>query len=279
MKKLTVFTLLFVLLCNGYAQFEMPDEEDFGVASCGAALNPIYNNPASLQQKFIPNDTTPIKTIKMDIHIWRNDNGTGNRWLDSQAYRDTMKMAVNWLNRVFSQNAPYCLHIPGAQFISDTRVRFEIDTFYYYDNSEIANADQLITISNYMVTHHPDRLKNFMYHFVPGIHCKGAAGESSGYQKYTQCIGKFSEYPTAGSIGFYLLGEHMAHEFGHNFGLKHTYEDELSEISHREYLWDVFGTQRQSWCTMPPPAMLVYTMAAGFADLVLILQKSMLPII
>ena len=44
----------------------------------------------------------------------------------------------------------------------------------------------------------------------------------------------------------------MAHEFGHNFGLDHTYNDEVTTISSPEFLWDVFGTATQPWCSAPP---------------------------
>ena len=48
----------------------------------------------------------------------------------------------------------------------------------------------------------------------------------------------------------------MAHEFGHNFGLDHTYEHDPLEVNHTggtEFLWDVFGREQQPWCQHTPP--------------------------
>ncbi|MCR5190110.1 MAG: T9SS type A sorting domain-containing protein [Bacteroidales bacterium] len=43
----------------------------------------------------------------------------------------------------------------------------------------------------------------------------------------------------------------MAHEFGHNFGLDHSYNSEIKEINHPDFLWDLFGTTTQPWCIAP----------------------------
>ena len=48
----------------------------------------------------------------------------------------------------------------------------------------------------------------------------------------------------------------MAHEFGHNFGLEHTYVQDPLEVNHTggtEFLWDVFGRKQQPWCQHMPP--------------------------
>ncbi|MBP1672800.1 MAG: hypothetical protein H6Q25_615 [Bacteroidetes bacterium] len=53
---------------------------------------PINNQDIELlQENYIPNDTTPILTIKLAFHVWRDDNGNGNYWLDTPQYRDTLQ--------------------------------------------------------------------------------------------------------------------------------------------------------------------------------------------
>ena len=186
MKKIIGFIFYVALLCNVQAQIGQFEEELYEFSCVRLNAKPVNDTDSAMfQQRFIPNDTTPIITIHMDMHIWRTDSGTGNRWLDNQAYRDSMQMAVDWLNDIYANNVPYCLHIPGAQYIENTKVRFVIDTFYYYNNTLMANYSGGVSNkpSSYVLTNYPDRAKKFMYHFVLG---GTGGGESSKYNSSPQ---------------------------------------------------------------------------------------------
>lgn len=104
--------------------------------------------------------------------------------------------------------------------------------------------------TNYLIANYPERLNRFNYHL---------SLDTTAYY-YGCASGHNIQYPAIVSVkqvtnhspGLYAFGLHMAHEFGHNFGLRHTYNSEDTVIAHPEFLWDVFGTATQPWCNEPP---------------------------
>ncbi len=238
------------LLSNSFAQYVCFDStKAYNTrGGCTRVVPTDIYDTGLLSLSFIPNDSTPLITIPVNINVWRKDDGTGNYWQDTPAFRDSLRLAFEYLNIIYSQNQPYCLNIPNSQFIADTRVRFVIDTVFYYNNTEMALKTYPAPFVEYLLTHHPDRLNHFTYHLSIDTTAYWW-GYSSGYN---------SDYPSVVSVrqhtykSLYAFALHMAHEFGHNFGLGHPYDSEITTIAHPEFLWDVFGTATQSWCSAPP---------------------------
>ena len=201
---------------------------------------------------YIPDQYTPVVTIPVSIHVWRKDDGTGNWWQDTPAFRDSLQVAFDYLNFIYAHNVPYSLYIPNTQFVEDTKVRFLIDTVYYHNDSHLAFENNIDSFQYYLADNHPECLKYFNYHLSIDS-TANFSGHSSGYN---------SDYPSIVSVHqnkskhLYSFALHMAHEFGHNFGLDHTYEHDPLEVNHTggtEFLWDVFGREQQPWCQHTPP--------------------------
>ena len=252
-------TLLFLILSIGYfianAQYfcdGISDHNNREINSNCSRVSPISMYDTSLLlSSYIPNESTPIVTIPVNINIWREDDGTGNWWQNTPAFRDSLQLAFNYLNIIFSQNVPYSLYIPNAQFIEDTKVRFIIDTVYYYNNSLLAHEHMLPPFENYLVSSHPERLKNFNIHLSIDT-SSTMSGSASWYDDDYHSIVTINQYRPQ---HLYAFAQHMAHEFGHTFGLYHTYYKgsiETNIIDSSEFLWDVFGIETQTWCSFPP---------------------------
>lgn len=218
-----------------------------GVNNCTRTLPTSNLDTNLLMSTFVPDSSTAIITIPVNINIWRTDEGTGNYWENTPALKDSLRKVFGFLNWLYSQNQNPSDPIPGAKHIPDTKVRFVIDTFYYYNNSSLCYNDDVYSLTSYLSICFPERLKNFNYHLTINT-TAGYSGVSSGYN---------SIYPAINTVKqdhqqhLYALAVHMAHEFGHNFGLKHSYNTECNNISNPEFLWDLFGTATQPWCNKP----------------------------
>ena len=250
MKKLLLPLLLMAFLNNSFAQYTCIGTEentDFRGNCTRVTPTDIYDT-GLLALSYIPDNSTPIVTIPVNINVWRKDDGTGNWWLDTPAFRDSLRLAFDYLNFVYYHNETYSLNIPNAQFVPDARVRFVIDTIYYYNNTEMAYKTTPSAFVSYLSDHYPERLNNFTYHLSIDT-AANYSGMSSGYNTQYPAIVSVHQHKYHDLYGFAL---HMAHEFGHNFGLGHTYNSEYIIIAHPEFLWDVFGTVTQPWCSAPP---------------------------
>lgn len=103
MKKLF---LCFVLV-TGYliteAQFfcyDTIEHEDRTGDYCTRSKPKNNTDTALFISRYIPNELTPIVTIPVNVHVWRKDDGTGNWWQDTPAFRDSLQLAFDYLNHI-----------------------------------------------------------------------------------------------------------------------------------------------------------------------------------
>ena len=246
MRKISLIIILFLLIFQ-YGRSQGCDR---------VIANDIYDINL-LASSYIPDSITPIVTIKVNVNVWRENDGTGSYWLDTPAFRDSLRMLFNYLNYQFAVNQIYSDPVSNAEFILDTKVRFELDTVYYYNDSTLAHSFGSTPFILYMIANYPERLNNFNYHLSlnEGIIGSTVAGSSSGYNSINQSITSIRQYNQQNLWSFAI---HMKHEFGHNFGLEHTYSGEVTLINSPEFLWDIFGTQTQSWCNNQPSTNVCY---------------------
>lgn len=147
-----------------------------------------WDDKLLLMDNFIPiNDTFPIVTIKFNVHIWREDNGTGNRWLDTEEYRDSLRIMFNYANYIASHNKQYTNYISNALFIPDTKYRYELDSVYYYNNSNLAYCGYNNPLNEYILNNYPDRLNNLALH-LNLHHSNIFSGRSPGISSDIQSI-------------------------------------------------------------------------------------------
>ena len=200
---------------------------------------------------WIPNSTTPIKTILVNWVICRDDNG-GNGWQDSQAFRNEVNRMFDSINLVYSTSLPkgYTLTCePQYTHIYDTRIRFELNDIIFIDNTlfnqcELNDYYLVQSIVNYVKSNYPSSSKALTHIFTqppynPEEPAWGKYGTCNDYND-SYVITKRSMWDTTIVVWSNHIA-HITHEYGHAVGLGDTSYSEITCLSHFDFLNDVYG--------------------------------------
>ncbi len=211
------------------------------------------------QKSYIPGQklNTAVKTIYLAINIWQKEDGSGN-FSESERTIGRMYYIVEHLNNLFARSADPVNPIEGIDYLKDSHIRFELKDVSFYQDSALygVNCGQGKKLNDYVFNRSPHKRQYFNIHFNTG-RCMGASGYANypsgrdletdayvvSYIKFGQ--GGEKEYP------FWSLMLHLAHEIGHTLELKHPYDSEYCRFSHPDFLFDLFGYERQAWCNNP----------------------------
>ena len=104
MKKGILLLLAFTITSNVFAQFFCGNNDTLEISNrsgCSRYLPQNAEDTMLYMHRFIPDENTPVKTIPLNINVWRNDDGTGSWWQNSQSFRDSMYLVIGYLNWVF----------------------------------------------------------------------------------------------------------------------------------------------------------------------------------
>jgi hypothetical protein len=275
MKKLKTKTLAFLLvvcsqliikgqvltststICNGIIA-------PFGGVPTSNVVCPIpssndWLNKYSQQSTYIPNNNSPLITLKITLHIFTKSDGTAAPGLwenNASAVGSPAVLNSFYLNTITNSNGdrfstPRSATYPAAfsiplNNINDSKIRYEVTNIYYYPSdvlypwptNTLTYYNDASTHLNYIQTTYPGRLEEGL----PILIANTGWGFASG----------FNGAPfVATSISYYdsdFFRKHLLHEIGHCFGLYHTYfksccPDDLS-CTNIDYLSDVFPDGR-----------------------------------
>lgn len=207
------------------------------------------------QKNYIPGEplNKAIKTIFIAINIWQDDNGEGN-FQDTEKTREKLYKLVDNLNMIFSKSAQPTQPIDGVEYLRDSHIRYELKDIGFYQSSALhsVNCGSGRKLNEYVFEREPHKQQYLNIHFTEG-NCMGASGyanypsgrnlEQDGY------VVSFLKYHIHGdNYPFWALMLHVAHEIGHVLELRHPYDSEFCKFSHPDFLFDLFGYERQPWC-------------------------------
>ena len=218
-------------------------------------------------ENWSPNSSTPIKTIKINYVICRKDDGSGG-WIDNSEFRSQVDLMINKLNENFS-NVPekgYSVECePSIDYITDTKIRFELNEIIFIDDTELHHLDLFSAqpIIDYLDANYPEHVKAMNHIFTmpeEDDQCCGNAWGNYNYDGDNLYIHTRNSMWSETTFYWEDHETHFRHEYGHALGLQHTYNAEYTDVSHYDFLDDIFGTCADpDYCDpVPPPGYVCY---------------------
>jgi hypothetical protein len=215
----------------------------------------------SHQKNYIPGEplNQTVKTIYIAINIWQRDDGSGNFTESEELYNRLLKL-TDWLNSRFAQTPPPSHPVKGIEYLRDSYIRFELKDVGFYQNTDMYEVGcfEGNRLNEAVFAISPEKRKFLNIHFTPG-NCRGASGyanyPSSGSSGADSFVVSFVKHDRDDleSIQWWALMLHLAHELGHNLELRHPYDSEFCQTSHPDFLFDLFGFEKQDWCNNTRP--------------------------
>lgn len=195
-------------------------------SDCSKQSNDYLTN-YQLSDSYIPDGVNDIvKTIHININIWRKHDGTGGLD-DSPAIKARLEQIVSWANGRY-ENIAQPNYSTSEPFIGDAKLRIVLDNIYYYDDPNTDNhfynctsfADKQL-LDDYIAQNYPERTRALNWHFA------NKAGNQN-YAGFSVAGSMLSFYRTNPDMNIdavhdWWMSGHLAHELGHGLDLYHTY--------------------------------------------------------
>ena len=245
-------------VCDGI----LDEDEMYFLPSCSRSSDAWFEKYGN-QEYWIPDpanyDYTPIKTIRVNIHLMQQESPLplGNFDADDPDELEWIYDLFASVNNIYSNicepSDPITCVCGSNCHIGDSRIRFEIQAVY--EHQDDAFYDNTSGIFSAYATNEETELNYFFMGYEDGT-ANGACSNTPNYTSmsantYLYSFDLYDNYLNniyaAASIPI-----HLAHELGHALGLLHTYEPtcchESCDASSFDYLDDVFGSDIGS-CT------------------------------
>jgi len=212
-----------------------------------------YRNPGA----WIPNAATPLKTIQVNWIICREDNGSDG-WQDSPEFRAQVDLMFEKLNETYSTSLPKGYNLtcePTYTHVTDSKIRWKLHEIIFINSTVCNESTTGSPAIAWLQQNRPDALNYFNHIFTmpnqPPSNYWGQYISSQG--NAWVCTMKSMWHPYLVVWNDHV--GHVVHEYGHAIGLLHPYDSEVKQISHYDFLDDLFGLCAQAnYCNPVPPA-------------------------
>jgi hypothetical protein len=193
----------------------------------------------------------PEITILINFNIWQKDDGTEN-WNNDPQSIARLYQIVDWINQHYQNNISPSDPIPGVVEYPTTKIRFELNQIYFYQNTTLwgSNGGVLQTTA---FNQNPTSKNQLNIHITGGSYgtASGFTFPPSTNMNQDMYIVTFNN--EALLEGDWVFAGHLSHELGHDLDLLHTYTGvgggaAICDQTNANYLFDVHGTGTNSIC-------------------------------
>jgi len=276
-KSIIVTAYSILLLCSSILNAQNPDSccqlmespESLQMFNGSCSTDPhgeweVYRNMNTYiptMNPLAPFSNSPIKTIEININIIQKDDGSGN-FENNQNTIDRLTNIIGYINSFFSNYSPsdpinWVQELPNY----DSRIRFSLgesgnERIYFYKNSASwGNFHPSTLIEPYIAEHHPERLEQLnLYIFGNPNNYNWAHANFPSWVNFNHNSWAVMFY-WGSQVEDWAKSTLLAHEFGHNFELLHTYlgggASAICDQSNENFLQDVFLVDLPSTSNCP----------------------------
>lgn len=203
---------------------------------------------------YIPKISDPVKIICVNFHIFRNSNGLGH-YQNTEINR--LVEIIRWVNERYEfGDPPSDIPIPPSITIKDTRIRFRLNRVEFYNDNLLHESASISVLQAAAVARNASTLDQLNVYFTMAQGPSGIANLPSTNPAWDSYVILLKSYNAATSAdpcpGDYCRSNTLAHEFGHNLDLVHTYLGGGASADctqGAEFLSDIFGLNPN--CTCP----------------------------
>ena len=247
-------TLPFFLLSFAIGMFTFRHQFHFHhtVKKDTGSHSPDFVNKYKRLSFWVPGDNTPVKTVRIAIHVFTGPGSLGPE--DA----DWLKRCVDEMNVSLSNVCAPSDTVPGVEYIMDSKIRLEVDNrIYFYDKSPYYRSNIAYGMLSYIRKIDSTRL-NYLSVLIPmkGSGIQNATPPFPSYLPNGSPISSlngdmFALIPTDSTNPNWAFLSTFKHELAHCLDLLHTYNDgngETCDTASSDYLWDVFGREGKKNC-------------------------------
>ena len=221
--RIALLALLSVIMVNVYPQI-----------SCeiiGDTITPVRSEETN---KYIPDAFTPIKTIKMNFHFMLKSDSTLNFRPYDDGLGDSSFTAYDYSNEIISLmnlrlSVNEHMHLPqnnNTNVLSrQYRVCLKGVYFHYDDNAYTFSSLSPGYLSESEIQQfsvNPESEVNVFFVYEDDPNSNGGGNANMDGNRYIRKKKSWQKYVQYGDIGFWADAFLLAHELGHNLGLRHT---------------------------------------------------------